>query len=103
LGSIIVTGLSFFIASISKDMMSIVAWGTLLLMILGIPAFSLMVPGFVTGWIKIIPSFFLVDTLHRAINFNIGWSGNLNNIMFLIGFNIVFISLGIITLKRKVI
>lgn len=102
LGSIMVTGLAFFIASISKDMMSVIAWGTLLMIVLFIPAFTVIFPGPVSGWIKVIPSFFLVDTLHRAVNFDIGWSGNLNNIMFLIGFNIVFVLLGIITLKRKV-
>ena len=102
LGSIMVTGLAFFIASLSKDMMSVIAWGTLLMIVLFIPAFTVIFPGPVSGWIKVIPSFFLVDTLHRAVNFDIGWSGNLNNIMFLIGFNIVFVFLGIITLKRKV-
>ena len=102
LGSIMVTGLAFFIASISKDMMSVIAWGTLLMIVLFIPAFTVIFPGPVSGWIKVIPSFFLVDTLHRAVNFDIGWSGNLNNIMFLIGFNIIFVFLGIITLKRKV-
>jgi len=102
LGSIMVTGLAFFIASLSKDMMSVIAWGTLLMIVLFIPAFTVIFPGPVSGWIKVIPSFFLVDILHRAVNFGIGWSGNLNNIMFLIGFNIVFVFLGIITLERKV-
>jgi len=101
LGSIMVTGLAFFIASISKDMMSVVAWGTLSMIVLFIPAFTVIFPGPVSGWIKVIPSFFLVDILHRAVNFDIGWGGNLNNIMLLMGFNIVFVFLGIITLKRR--
>ncbi|NIM16750.1 MAG: ABC transporter permease [Candidatus Aminicenantes bacterium] len=102
LGSMMVTGLAFFIASISPDMMSVVAWGTLFVMILSIPAVTIIFPGPVSGWIKVIPSFYIVDTLHRAVNFDIGWSGNLKNIMFIIGFNIAFVFLGIITLKRKV-
>lgn len=101
LGSAIVTGLAFFIASISKDLMSVVAWGSLSMVILLLPIFTLIFPGLVSGWVKIIPSFSVVDILHRAVNFNIGWSGNLNNLILLIGFNVVFISLGIITLKRK--
>jgi ABC-2 type transport system permease protein len=100
--SMMVTGLAFFIASISKDMMSVVAWGTIVIIVLTIPAFSVIFPGPVSGWIKIIPSFFFVNILHRAINFDIGWSGNLNNIVFLTGFIIVFLFLGIISLKRKV-
>ena len=101
LGSLMVTGLAFFIASISKDLMSVVAWASLSMIILCLPAFTVIFPGLVSGWVKIIPSFSIVDILHRAVNFDIGWSGNLNNIMRLIGFNLVFISLGIITLKRK--
>jgi ABC-2 type transport system permease protein len=102
LGAMMVTGLAFLIASVAKDMMSVVAWGSLVIMILGVPAVAIMFPGPVSGWIKAIPSFFIVDTLHRAVNFNIGWSGHLNNFMVMIGFNIVFIFLGIFTLKRKV-
>jgi ABC-2 type transport system permease protein len=102
LAATMVTGLAFFIASISKDMMSVVGWGTPIIIVLVIPAASIIFPGPVSGWIKIIPSYSFVDILHRAVNFDIGWGGNLNNIMFLIGFNIVFIFLGIISLKRKV-
>ena len=102
LGSMMVTGMAFFIASISKNMMSVVGWGTLLMIFLLIPPIAVIVPGPVSGWIKGIPSFFLGDILHRAVNFDIGWSGNFNNIMFLIGFNIIFVLLGIAILKRKV-
>lgn len=101
LGSIMVTGLAFLIASISRDLMSVVGWGTLLVIVLGIPAVSIIFPGPVSGWIKVIPSFYLVDTLHRAVNFDIGWNGNATNVLSLVGFNIVFITLGIMTLKRK--
>jgi len=102
LGSVMVTGMAFFIASISKDLMSVVAWGSLLMIVLFIPGVAVIFPGPVSGWIKIVPSFFLIDILHRAVNFDIGWSGNFRSMMFLIGFNIVFVFLGIITLKRRV-
>lgn len=101
LGSAMVTGLAFYIASISKDLMTVVAWGSLSIVILFLPIFTIIFPGLVSGWVKIIPSFSIVDILHRAVNFDIGWSGNLNNLMLLVGFNIVFISLGIMTLKKK--
>ena len=102
LGSMLVTGLSFFIAAISKDMMSVVAWGTLVMIILIIPAITKVFPGPVSGWIKIIPSYCLVDILYRVINFNIGLDGNWANLLFLSGFNILFVLLGIFTLKRKI-
>lgn len=102
LASMMLTGLAFFVASISKDMISVVGWGTLVMIVLFLPAFSVIFPGPVSGWIKIIPSYFFVDILHRAVNFDIGWGGNLNNIVLLMGFNIVFVYLGMISLKRKI-
>lgn len=104
LGAIMVTGMAFLIASVAKDVMSVVAWGTLVVMILSIPAVTILFPGPVPGWIKAIPSFFIVDTLHRAVNFKteIGWSGHLDNFSLMIAFSIAFIFLGILTLKRKV-
>ena len=101
LGSLMITGLAFYIASISKNLMSVVAWSSLSIVILSLPTFTAIFPGPVSGWIKMIPSFSIVDILHRAVNYNIGWSGNVNNLIRLIGFNIIFIVLGIITLKRK--
>jgi ABC-2 type transport system permease protein len=101
LGSSMVNGLAFFIASISKDMMSVIGWGVLIVICLIIPGFVMIFPGMGSDWIKIIPSYFLMDILFRAINFDIGWSGNLLNIMWLLVFNLIFISLGIFSLKRK--
>jgi ABC-2 type transport system permease protein len=102
LGSLLVTGLAFFIASISRDMMSVIAWGVLFMIVLVLPALSLLFPGTVTGWIQLIPSFHFIKILHSAMNFNIGWTGNLFNFLCLGAYNIIFILLGIITLKRKV-
>ena len=103
LGSVMATALAFFIASISKDMMSVVAWGSLVMGILMLPAISILIPGPVSVWIKTIPSYYLVDVLHKVINFNVGWGGNLNNLLIIAGFNVAFIFLGIITLKRKIL
>jgi len=103
LGTTFLTGLSFFIASVSKDMMSVVGWSVLLIIVLIIPTMGILFPGIISEWIKIIPSYFLVDIIHKAANFGIGWSGNLKNILYLLGYNLIFISLGIITLRRKLI
>jgi len=101
LSSAMVTGIAFLIASISKDMMSVVAWGTLLIIVFSIPGIDILFPGLASGWIRIIPSFYAVDSLHRTFNFGIGWGGNLVNIVVLVGLNALFISMGIAVLKRK--
>ncbi|MBN1273833.1 MAG: ABC transporter permease [Candidatus Aminicenantes bacterium] len=102
LGSILVTGLAFVLASVAKDMMSVLGWGVLVLIVLVLPATAALFPGLFSGWIKVIPSFFLVDILSRAVNYDIGWSGNLKNIFLLGGSGVVCVVFGVFFLKRKI-
>ena len=101
LGSILFTGSGFLIASLSKDMMSSMGWGVVFILIYTIPAFGIMFPGTVTGWVKFIPSYYLADTIHQASNFNVGWGDNWLNLLILLGFNLVIVWGGIMALRRK--
>lgn len=101
LGAALATGISFFISARAKDFMSVLAWSFPILIILIIPSFTVMFPGAVTGWIKIIPSYYLVDTVHRAANFGSGWGDVWVNILILFGFTLVIFWAGIYALRRK--
>jgi hypothetical protein len=52
-----VTSLSFLVASLARDLMSVIAWGMLVMIVFIIPAFNAMLPGLASGWIKVIPSY----------------------------------------------
>ncbi len=101
LGSFLVTGLGFMMASVSKDMMSVMGWGILSILTLAIPSLNVLLPGFTTNWIKIIPSYYLVDTVHRVINFDAGWGDVGGNLLILLAFGLAFMVLGVWTLRRK--
>lgn len=101
LGSLMVTGLGFLIGSVSKDMLSSMGWGILVLFIFSVPAFGTMFPGTVTEWVKIIPSYYLVDTVHQTANFGAGWGDIWSNLLILAGFNLAIIWAGIMALRRK--
>jgi len=101
LGAVLVTGIGFIIASLSKDFMSVLAWGMVALIPLFIPSFGVMFPGAVTDWIKVIPSYYMVDTVHRAANFGAGWGDIWLNLIILLAFDIVLVLIGIIVLRRK--
>ena len=102
LGSLLVTGLSFLIASLSRDLMSVLAWGILVMIIFIIPAFNVLIPGLASDWIKAIPSYFLVDIIHQVINFNAGWGQMQTNLLLLAAFSVVFLGLGVLALRRRV-
>ena len=101
LGALLATGVGFLIASVGKDLLSVMAWGIPAMLILSVPPLSIMFPGSMSDWVRIIPSYYLVHTVHLAANFGIGWEGAWNNLMILAGFDIVIVWLGITILKRK--
>jgi len=101
LASILVTGIGFLLGSAGKDLMSVMAWGIPAMIILAVPAFGVMFPGTVSDWVKVIPSYYLVDTVHLSVNFGLGWGDIWQNLLILLGFDIAFIGLGIISLRRK--
>jgi ABC-2 type transport system permease protein len=101
LGAALATGISFFISARARDFMSVLAWSLPVLIILIIPSFTIMFPGTVTGWIKVIPTYYLVDTVHRAVNFGSGWGDIWINLLILFGFTVVIFYAGLYMLRRK--
>jgi ABC-2 type transport system permease protein len=101
LGGVLVTGAAFLISSVSKDFMSVLAWSIPAFILLIVPSFSVMFPGAITDWIKIIPSYYLVDTVHRVANFGSGWGDIWLNLLILLGYCLVITWVGITVLRRK--
>ncbi len=101
LASLLVTGLSFLIASVSRDMMSVLGWGMVVMIILALPAFNVLLPGLTSGWIRIIPSYYMVDAIYRLINFGSGWAQLSGSLLALLGFAAAFFSLGVLAMNRR--
>ncbi|NLE09298.1 MAG: ABC transporter permease [Dehalococcoidales bacterium] len=101
LGSLMATAIGFLIGSLARDFMSVLAWGMILFIILLVPAFGIMFPGTVTGWVEYIPSYYLVDLVHRVAGFGAGWGDVWLNIVILAGFSIVALWAGIYGIRRK--
>lgn len=101
LGAMLVTGIAFLISSVSKDFMSVLAWSIPAFILMFVPTFSVIFPGAVTNWIKVIPSYYVVDTVHRAANFGSGWGDIWLNLVILVGFCLAITWIGIMLLRRK--
>ena len=101
LGGMLVTGIAFLIASMARDIMTVMAWGLPVIITLSIPAFGVLFPGIVTDWVKVLPSYYLADTIHQTANFGAGWADVWSNLLILLGFNLVIVWAGIIALRRK--
>lgn len=101
LGSILVTGVGFLIGSVGRDLMSVMTWGILTVLILGIPAFGVMFPGTVSNWVKLLPSYYLVEAVHRASSLGAGWADLWSHLLVLAAFGLGFLALGTLVLQRR--
>jgi len=101
LASLVITGIGFLCGAFSKDNMSAVSWSFVVMMLLLMPAMTALTPG-VSNWVKIIPSYYFVDTLHRAMNFGMGWSDLWPSLLIMAAFAAAFTSLGVLALRKKV-
>ncbi len=100
-GSIFVISIGFFIGSISKDMMSAIAWGVLFFIILFVPSMNVIAPGSLTEWVRIIPSSFLVDSLHGVINFGDSFKEIYKFLLALFGSAAIFFGVSTVILRRR--
>ena len=101
LGSMLVTGVAFLLASVAKDMMSVMAWGILALLVLVIPAMNILLPGLTTGWEKIIPSYYLADSVYRAANAQAGWAELGGELGILAAWTAGILAIGVLVLRRR--
>ena len=101
LGSVMVTGLGFLIASVATDLLSVMSWGVPIILLLTLPAFSLLLPGITTDWVKAVPSYYLIDTVYGAATLDLGWADVGANLLPLAAFSLAFMGLGILVLRRK--
>ena len=101
LASLVVTGLAFLIAAVSRSMMSVIAWGILAMIILLIPAYGVVLPGTVTGWARVIPSFYMFDTIHQLVNLG-GASDTVTlNLIVLLVMGVLLMAAGVVVMKRQ--
>jgi ABC-2 type transport system permease protein len=101
LGSLLVTGLGFLIASVSRDLMSVMGWGMLAMVLFAVPTFTVLLPGLVTGWVAYIPSYHLVQPLYLLLNYNVGWGEIANHLAVLLATAVVTLVLGMAILQRR--
>ncbi len=101
IGSLMVVGLGFLVASFSRDIMSVTGWGMLVLILLAIPGFGAVIPGLLSDWTKVIPSYYLTDTVSRVANYGAGWGDIGTNLAILAGFTALVFWAGVVVLRRR--
>ena len=101
IGSAMVVGVGFFLASVARDVMAVTSWGTVTLVLLAIPGIGTIIPGLLSDWARVIPSYYLTDTVNRVANYGAGWSDVAANLAILAGFSAVAGAGGLAALRRR--
>ena len=101
IGSMMVVGLGFLLASLTRDVTAVTGWGLLVVIILAIPGFGTAIPGLISDWAKAIPSYYLTDTVNRVVNYGAGWRDIGVNLAVLAGFTALAAWAGMATLRRR--
>jgi ABC-2 type transport system permease protein len=101
LGALLVTGLAFLIASVSRGMMGVMAWSMLVIIIMLIPSYGVVFPGMLTSWAQAIPSYYLYDTIHQVVNLGASWGAVGSNLLVLLAMGVAFMGAGVLVMERK--
>lgn len=101
LGSFFVVGIAFLLASVVRNVNSVTGWGMLILLLFSIPSFGAIVPGLLADWAKIIPSYYLIDTVNRVANYGAGWGDVGGNLAIMTGLSAVVVGAGLVVLRRR--
>ena len=101
LGAAMVIGISFLVAALSKNFMTVMGWVMVALFVMAAPAVGIMMPGTITDWAKAVPSYYLVMPMHQAAYYGSGWGDVWQYMLAMVGIDIAFIWLGVTALRGK--
>jgi len=101
LGSLMVVGAAFLLSSLTRDVNAVTGWGLVVLIILAIPGFGAAIPGLLADWARVIPSYYLTETLNQAANYGMSWPDVYPNLIILAAISAVLLAGGMAALKRR--
>ncbi|MBN2847790.1 MAG: ABC transporter permease [Coriobacteriia bacterium] len=102
MGAIMFTGVALFVGSAGKDFMGQLFYAMLFTVPLLIPTFSVLLPGSVASWVRVLPSYPIVDVLVGSMVYGATWSDSIGSLAYAAAWLVVLYVAGLVALKRKV-
>lgn len=103
LGAVLVTGISLIVGASGRDFISLIFYSLMFIVPMVIPAIAVLFPGSVSLWIKLLPTYGLVQALMGAGAYGDAWSDLLPYLMHLLLWCGVVAAAGLLVLRRKVV
>ncbi len=102
LGALLVTGFGLIAGSTGKDFIGIVFWSMVFMIPLAIPSFAVLFPGSAADWVRVLPSYGLIDSIVRATAYGDGLVELSGPLLLLSGWCVIAFTGGLFALRRKV-
>lgn len=102
LGALLVTGVGLLAGSFGRDFMGVMFLSLGLMIPLMIPAVGALFPGSVATWIKILPTYGLVEAIVGVTTRNESWAALSPALLALGAWCVVLLALGTVILRRRV-
>ncbi|MDH3959029.1 MAG: ABC transporter permease, partial [Actinomycetota bacterium] len=102
LGAIVVTGLGLLAGSFGRDFMDTLILGILLMIPLMIPAMAALFPGAGPDWVKLMPTYGIVEVIVGASAGTLAWADAVGPLLMLAAWGLALGALGAVALRRRV-
>lgn len=101
-GSVMFTGVAMIVGAAGKDFLGTLFYSMLFLLPLMIPAFSILLPGTASAWIRFLPTYGMTQVLTGVTAYGLEWADVWQNLAAATAWVVVIYLAGLFTLKRKV-
>jgi ABC-2 type transport system permease protein len=102
LGAVLVTGFGMVAGAFGRDFLETLFVSMLFMIPLMIPAFGALFPGSTATWIKVLPTYGLVDAVVGVTIYGEGWAETGPILVLLAGWGLLAFAAGALILKRRV-
>ena len=103
LGAVLATGVALIIGSSGRDFISLIFYSLLFLVPLVIPAIATLFPGTASTWVKLLPTYGLVQAMIGASVYGDVWSDVWPYLLATVAWCVVIGAVGMVVLRRKVV
>ena len=101
LGAAMMVGLAFIIGAVSTDFITMAMISLIPFVVLIVPGFLVIYPGFDSPLLKAIPTYWLLEPLNGILNYQMRLSDYTMSLLYLVLFTIGFFVLGFVILRRR--
>lgn len=102
MGAVMFTGVALLVGAGGKDFLGQLFYAMLFVIPMIIPAFSVLFPGSAATWVKVLPSYPIINVLVGTTIYDATWADSWGSLAYAAVWLVVLYGAGMLALKRKV-